>query len=167
MRILLAVVLLGLMTAAFAATTPGTIVTTSASFTYDDSTGQQMPQQSSDAANVLVVSKNPAPSVLLSVRSLHFGPSTVGRTIKLVGNITEDQNGTFWIDDGSVRLGKDASGNTIGQNLYCKLSPIFLTQGLLTTQSGRTVVTGISQVETDGTPIVIPEADTSLRSLQP
>lgn len=164
MRFLLAVLILfSLIPFAIADTTPGTIVTTSASVTYADISGQQMPQQTSNQADVLIIAKNPTPTVYLTLKSLYFGPKTVGRAIKLAGKITRDQNGVYWLEDGSVKTSTGGSAN----KLYCKISPTFLTPGTLSQQTSTTVVTGISQVETDGTPIIVPEADTSLQPLTP
>jgi hypothetical protein len=167
MRILLAmVVLVGLAACVHAATPPGTIVTTSASVTYSDSAGRQMPQETSNAENVLVVSSNPDRPVLLAVRALYFGPSTVGRTVKVVGTIFTNSSGA-WLDDGSVLVEKDSTGKLVGRKLYCKVSTVFLTQGQMPAPSVRTVLTGISQVDADGTPIIIPSTDTDLRPLAP
>jgi len=162
MKIVVVVVLsVGLAIAAQASTTPGTILTTSAAAAYTDSAGQSMPQKSSNQANVLVVPADPGRTVMLSVRSLHYGPSTVGMTVRIVGKVFSDANGT-WIDDGSRQIYRDSTGKLRSSPLLCKVSTVFLAQP---PAAGRWIVTGISQVEQDGTRIIIPSADTDIRSL--
>mgnify|MGYP000892260597 CR=1 FL=1 len=166
MRILLAmVVLVSIAISASAATEPGTIITTSASMAYRDSTSQQMHSSTSNTENVLVVPNNPDP-VFMAVRSLYIGPSTVGRNVKLAGRIFKDTDGQYWLDDGSVLSEKDATGKSYLQKLYCKVSSVFVTESQLAACTDCTVVTGISQTEADGTPIIIPADDASLQSLQ-
>jgi len=163
MRILVAALLLaGLAAAAQASTTPGTILTTSATASYADSGGQAMPQETSNPANVLVVSANPGRTVAMAVRSIFAGPSTVGMTIKIAGNVFTDANGVTWIGDGSVSLHRDATGKRIATKLYCKVSTLFLTQR---PAPARYVVTGISQVEADGTRVIIPSQSMDVQSL--
>jgi len=167
MRILLAIVALACLTAAVhAATEPGTILTTTASVSYCDSTGCAMPMQSSNPLSVLVIAKDPPKPVYLTIKSLHFGPSTVGRTVKVVGKLTKDENGDTWISDGSVAIEYDQTGKRIGRKLYCKVASVFLSPSTITpAPSGSTIVTGISQVDSDGTPVIIPSSDNEIESL--
>lgn len=155
-------ILLGLAVNAQSATTPGTILSSSASVSYTDSAGQAMPQQSSNTSNVLVVSASTVRPVAMNIKSLFLGPSTVGKTVKLVGTLVTDTNGT-WLDDGSVKLEKDTSGKMVSTKLRCKVSTLFLSQAPAANQ--HLVITGISQTESDGTHVVIPATDTEVSSL--
>lgn len=169
MRILLVIVTLACFTAAsHAATVPGTIVTVFASVSYHDSTGNAMPEQSSNPQSILVVAKDPANTVYLTIKSLYQGPTTLGRTIKLVGEITTDANGVSWISDGSTVTEKDQNGKPVGRKLYCRVSSVFLSStSIASAQTGRIIVTGISQTDTDGTPVVIPSGDSDIQDLSP
>lgn len=165
MRFLVIVVTLaGFAAGLQAATTPGTIISTAASASYADSQGQQMPQEASNPSNILVVSSQPERTVMLTVRSLYFGPSTVGRTVKVVGKVFTDANGT-WVSDGSSVTEVDAGGNTTVRQLYCKVATTFLSAAL--PQNQTAVVTGISQADGNGIAMVIPESDTHIQALTP
>ncbi|MEN6519835.1 MAG: hypothetical protein ABFD46_01600 [Armatimonadota bacterium] len=167
MRILLVIMALVCLTAvSYAETAPGTIVTVSASVSYYDSAGNAMPQQSSNLKSVLVVAKDPENTVYLTIKSLYQGPSTVGRTIKLAGEITTDANGLIWISDGSNILETGTDGKYVGRRLYCRVATDFLSSpSIASNQTGRIVITGISQVDTDGIPVVIPSGDNNIQDL--
>ncbi|MEN6373059.1 MAG: hypothetical protein ABFD64_13730 [Armatimonadota bacterium] len=155
-----------LAAASYAATTPGTIVTVSASVSYYDSAGIAMPQQSSNPKSVLVVAKDPENTVYLTIKSLYQGPSTIGRTIKLVGEITTDANGLIWISDGSNILENSSDGKLTGRKLYCRVAPDFLSSSsVVSNKTGRIVIAGISQVDTDNIPVIIPSGDSDIQDL--
>lgn len=167
MRILLAIAALACFTSAVnAATEPGTILTTTANVSYSDSFGKAMPQQSSNPMSILVVAKDPPKPVYLTIKSLYSGPSTVGRTVKVVGELTTDKNGDTWISDGSVVIEYDQTGKPVGRKLYCKVASVFLSPSSITpAPSDRMIVTGISQVDSDGAPVVIPSGDHEIEGL--
>jgi hypothetical protein len=121
-----------------------------------------MPLQSSNTSSILVVSANPGRPVMLTVRSLFQGPSTVGKTVKLAGTLVTDTAGT-WIDDGTVLMEKDQSGTVTGKKLRCKVNTLFLAQAPAPNQ--KVTITGISQKDTDGTRVVIPSTDTEVQTL--
>lgn len=160
--LLVLAILAGLAANVQSATTPGTILSASATASYSDSAGQAMPDQLSNTSNVLVISTTPTRPVALTLRSLYSGPSTVGRTVKVVGKLSTDATST-WIEDGSVTTAKDSSGKIISSKLRCKVSTLFLSQALTANQ--QMIITGISQTESDGTHVVIPSADTEVKSL--
>ncbi|MBI2841926.1 MAG: hypothetical protein HYX78_00845 [Armatimonadetes bacterium] len=166
MRILVAVVSLAcLVTSAYAATTPGTIVSTSAAASYADSSGQPMPLETSNREDILVVAASPPKPVMLTLNSLFAGASTIGRTVRVVGAPIAS-GGETWFEDGST-VCTDAvreNGRPIYVRLRCKLSTLFLSQPL---GSQRIVVTGISQKDLDGIPVIIPSDDSDVAALAP
>lgn len=167
MRVLLtltAVVLMCFGISTFAATQPGTIVTITADASYSDAAGTTTLGNTSNASNILVVSAKPGRPVMLTLKSLFCGPSTVGRTVKLFGRTSVDADGT-WISDGSVLATKDSSGKTVATKLRCKLSTVFLSSA--PTQDQPYIVTGISQVDATGTPVIIPSTDAEMQSAAP
>lgn len=165
MKILVTTMVLAALAASVqAATMPGTVICTSASATYKDSSGQTMPQTASNEENVLVVSSQPDRTVMLTVHSLYFGPSTVGRTVKVAGRVFADTNGV-WLDDGSALVEVDAAGNEFGTPLYCKLSTTFLSQA--PAGNTMTIITGVSQLDNNDVPMIIPASDAQIQSVTP
>jgi hypothetical protein len=156
--ITLAVLMLGV--GAYATTAPGTIISTCATASYTDAAGQTMPEQDSNQARVLVTSSSADRTVMLNISALYAGPSTIGRTIKVLGTVATDPNGSYLYNGETIDNG---SGSQI--QAICRISTLFLTQR---PPAGRFMaVTGISQIDTDGTPVVIPSGDAQVQDLTP
>lgn len=158
--------LLTLSIGAYADVTPGTIISTVASASYADAAGQPMPNENSNQMDVLVTPITSDNPVMLNIRSLYLGPSTVGRTVKVVGRITVDGNGV-WMDDGStVPTGTtDVNGNPVQQSVYCRVATSFLSQP--PTPGQFIAVTGYSQIDVDGKAMVVPALDDQLQTFSP
>jgi hypothetical protein len=145
---------------AFAATTAGTIISTYANATYADSSGQSMPEENSNKTNVLVTPATAQNPVMLTVRALFQGPSTIGRLVKVVGRVYTDANGV-WIDDGSTI----ANTSDTEEPVACRIATTFL--GQAPAAGGFIAVTGYSQKDASGTPVIVPDADIQLQNFFP
>ncbi len=90
----------------------------------------------------------------------------VSSLVKVAGKVHVDSGG-IWIDDGSAVPGTqlDANGNPVPVPAWCKLATTFLGQ---TPADGTfAAITGYSQTDASGTPVIVPAADTGLQTLTP